>query len=394
MYNCNILLNFAPKIRIMEDPFYITGIIPEAYFCDREKETSWMVRTLENKAHILLTSPRRMGKTQLIRHVFEQPSIKDNYYTFYTDIYPTTSLNELVLFLSKEIYSVLVPKGKAVLDKFLAGLHSLAGSFGYDPVSNTPTFNIKLGDIHSPELTLEEIFRYLEQADRPCIFAIDEFQQIANYPEKNVEATLRTHIQKMNNCLFIYAGSNRHILENMFNSAAKPFYNSAEQIYLECISKDVYTAFAEEQFANASRKISPEAASLAYDLFEGHTYYVHNVLHNAFAYIEPDKTIDETDIDNILNDILEEKGHTFDSVMNQLNYQQKETLVSIAKEGKASGVTSVAYVKKHALKSLSSVQYAISALLDKQLLTYQSVERTKVYSISDKFLEMWICRTY
>ena len=394
MYNCNILLNFAPKIRIMENPFYITGIIPEAYFCDREKETSWMVRTLENKAHILLTSPRRMGKTQLIRHVFEQPSIKDNYYTFYTDIYPTTSLNELVLFLSKEIYSVLVPKGKAVLDKFLAGLHSLAGSFGYDPVSNTPTFNIKLGDIHSPELTLEEIFRYLEQADRPCIFAIEEFQQIANYPEKNVEATLRTHIQKMNNCLFIYAGSNRHILENMFNSAAKPFYNSAEQLYLECISKDVYTAFAEVQFANASRRITPEAASLAYDLFEGHTYYVHNVLHNAFAYIEPDKTIDETDIDNILNDILEEKGHTFDSVMNQLNYQQKETLVSIAKEGKASGVTSVAYVKKHALKSPSSVQYAISALLNKQLLTYQSVERTKVYSISDKFLEMWICRIY
>ena len=129
----------------MENPFYITGIIPEAYFCDREKETMWMVRTLENKAHILLTSPRRMGKTQLIRHVFEQPSVKDNYYTFYTDIYPTTSLNELVLFLSKEIYSVLVPKGKAVLDKFLAGLHSLAGSFGYDPVSNTPTFNIKLG---------------------------------------------------------------------------------------------------------------------------------------------------------------------------------------------------------------------------------------------------------
>ena len=335
-----------------------------------------------------------MGKTQLIRHVFEQPSIKDNYYTFYTDIYPTTSLNELVLFLSKEIYSVLVPKGKGVLDKFLAGLHSLAGSFGYDPVSNTPTFNIKLGDIHSPELTLEEIFRYLEQADRPCIFAIEEFQQIANYPEKNVEATLRTHIQKMNNCLFIYAGSNRHILENMFNSAAKPFYNSAEQLYLECISKDVYTAFAEVQFANASRRITPEAASLAYDLFEGHTYYVHNVLHNAFAYIEPDKTIDETDIYNILNDILEEKGRTFASVMNQLNYQQKETLVSIAKEGKASGVTSVAYVKKHALKSPSSVQYAISALLNKQLLTYQSVERTKVYSISDKFLEMWICRIY
>jgi len=378
----------------MDNPFYITGIIPEPFFCDREKETAWMVRTLENKAHVLLTSPRRMGKTQLIRHLFEQPSIKDSYYTFYTDIYPTTSLHELVLFLSKEIYSVLVPKGKAVLNKFLAGLHSLAGSFGYDPIANTPTFNIKLGDIHSPELTLEEIFRYLEQADKPCIFAIDEFQQIANYPETNVEATLRTHIQKMNNCLFIYAGSNRHIIESMFNSAAKPFYNSAEQIYLDCISKDVYTAFVEEQFNKAGRRITPEAASFAYDLFEGHTYYVHNVLHNAFAYIDPDKTIEETDINNTLSDILEEKGRTFASVMNQLNYQQKETLIAIAKEGKASGVTSAAFVKKHALKSPSSVQFAISALLEKQLLTYQNQGRTKLYSIADRFLEMWICRTY
>lgn len=378
----------------MENPFYITGIIPEPYFCDREKETTWMVRTLENKGHILLTSPRRMGKTQLIRHVFEQPTIKDNYYTFYTDIYPTTSLHELVLFLSKEIYSVLVPKGKVVLNKFLAGLHSLAGNFGYDPVTNTPTFNIKLGDIHSPELTLEEIFSYLEQADKPCIFAIDEFQQIANYPEKNVDATLRTHIQKMNNCLFIYAGSNRHILENMFNSTAKPFYNSAEQIYLDCIPKEVYTDFAEEQFKKASRRITHEAVSLAYDLFAGHTYYVHNILHNAFAYTDSEETIDETIINKTLSDILEEKGRSFANVMNQLNMQQKETLIAIAKEGIASGITSVAFVKKHALKSPSSVQYAINVLLDKQILTYQNEKRTKKYSVSDRFMEMWIRRTY
>ena len=205
---------------------------------------------------------------------------------------------------------------------------------------------------------------------------------------------LRAHIQKMNNCLFIYAGSNRHILENMFNSAAKPFYNSAEQLYLDCIPKDAYTAFADEQFAKAGRKIQPEAISLAYDMFEGHTFYVHNVLHNAFAYLDPMKLIDESDIDKTLSDILEEKGRTFASIMNQLNYQQKETLVAIAKEGKASGVTSARFVKKHALKSPSSVQYAISTLLDRQLLTYQNEARTKTYSLSDRFMQMWICRIY
>ena len=80
--------------------------------------------------------------------------------------------------------------------------------------------------------------------------------------------------------------------------------------------------------------------------------------------------------------------------MNQLNYQQKETLVAIAKEGKASGVTSVAFVKKHALKSPSSVQYAISTLLEKQIITYENTGRTKQYCVADKFLEKWINRLY
>ncbi len=388
------MITFAQNLNQMENPFFITGIIPEPYFCDRDKETAWIVKTLQNKAHILLTSPRRMGKTQLIRHVFEQPSIKDNCYTFYTDIYPTTSLHELVLFLSKEIYTVLVPKGKAALDKFLASLHSLAGSIGYDPITGSPKFDIKLGDIHSPELTLEEIFNYLEHANKPCVFAIDEFQQIATYPEKNVEATLRSYIQKMNNCLFIYAGSNRHILENMFNSAAKPFYNSAEQTYLDCIPRETYTNFTQELFAKAGRIITPDAAALAYDLFEGHTYYVHNLLHNTFANTDNEQIVDKEHITQTLNELLDEKGRAFASIMNQLNYQQKETLVAIAKEGKATGVTSVAFIKKHALKSPSSVQYAISTLLDKQLLTYDNQGRTKAYSISDRFLGMWLSRTY
>lgn len=385
---------FCKNSKEMENPFYITGIIPESLFCDREKETDRIVRTLKNKEHILLTSPRRMGKTQLIRHVFEQPAIKDVYHTFYTDIFPTTSLHEFVLFLSKEIYSVLVPKGKTALDRFMAVLHSLSGGFGYDPVSGTPTFEIKLGDIHSPELTLEEIFTYLEQADRLCIFAIDEFQQIARYPEKNVEALLRTYIQKMSNCLFIYAGSDRHILENMFYSAAKPFYNSAGHVYLDRIDKDVYTDFMKKQFADAGREITSEAALLAYDLFEGHTYYVHNLLHHVFSDIMPGTVIAEEEIAETLDAILEEKGRAFASIMNQLNYQQKETLVAVAKEGKARGVTSVAFVKKHALKSPGSVQYALSQLLDKQLVTYQNAGRNKTFSVSDRFFEKWITKIY
>ena len=378
----------------MTNPFFITGIIPEPYFCDREKETQQLVRIIENKAHILLTSARRMGKTQLIYHVYEQPAIKTAFHTFYVDIFPTTSLHEMVLFLSKEIYSKLVPKGKKALKFFLSTIKSLTGSLGYDPATGTPSFDVKLGDIHNPELTLQEIFNYLEKADKPCIFAIDEFQQITNYPEKNVEALLRTYIQRMNNCLFIFAGSNRHILENMFNSTARPFYNSTEQFHLERIPKEIYTSFAIQQIINAGRAITADAASLAYDLFEGHTYYVHHILHNAFANSNPQKTIDEEDIRSALDELLDARSRSFSNIMNKLNLRQKETLIAIAKEGKACGVTSVAFVKKHALKSASSVQYAISTLLEDQLLTYENDGRTKIYSVADRFLGYWIRKNY
>lgn len=378
----------------MTNPFFITGIIPEPYFCDREKETQQLVRIIENKAHILLTSARRMGKTQLIYHVYEQPAIKTAFYTFYVDIFPTTSLHEMVLFLSKEIYSNLVPKGKKALKFFLSTIKSLTGSLGYDPATGTPSFDVKLGDINNPELTLQEIFNYLEKADKPCIFAIDEFQQITNYPEKNVEALLRTYIQRMSNCLFIFAGSNRHILENMFNSTARPFYNSTEQFHLERIPKEIYTSFAIQQIINAGRAITADAASLAYDLFEGHTYYVHHILHNAFANSNPQKTMDEEDIGNAMEELLDARERSFSNIMNKLNYKQKETLVAIAKEGKANGVTSVAFVKKHALKSASSVQYAISTLLEDQLLTYEDNGRSKIYSVADRFLGYWIRKNY
>lgn len=376
------------------NPFVINGIIPDRYFCDREVETRKIETCIINHTNMLMTSPRRMGKTQLIHHVYNQKSIVEAYYTFYVDIYSTTSLHEFILLLSKGIYIGLVPKGKKFLDSFISVLRSLSGCFGYDALTGLPSFDVKLGDIRMPELTLSEIFSYLENADRPCVFTIDEFQQIGKYPEKNVEALLRTHIQKMNNCRFIFAGSDRHTLENMFNSPAKPFYNSVEQMYLDRIDKDVYTGFVRDMFREYGRSIDEPALSYVYDLFEGHTYYVHNTLHNAFAYTSPDVEISKEIIDVTVKDILQEREHSFLTQLSLLNYAQKETLIAIARDVNAYEITSVAFVKKHSLQSPSSVQNAVRHLLKFQMITYHTDGNTKVYSLSDRFLRMWIVEKY
>ena len=378
----------------MTNPFYLTGIIPEKYFCDRERETEIIIRSLENQGNVLLTSSRRMGKTQLIRHIFQQDDIKDKYNTFYVDIYSTASLREMVFFLGKEIYLKLVPKGKRALNLFLGAIKSISAGFNLDPVSGNPRITLQLGDINTPELTLEEIFDYLEKSDMPCIVAIDEFQQIARYPDKNVEALLRTHIQKMNNCHFIFSGSDRHILEQMFSSYSKPFYNSAQPIYLDKIDKSKYLDFVIQNFREAGKEIQEDAVSYCYDTFDGYTYYNQKIFHELFASCGEGDVTGREAVDEVLDNVLEENGHGFNEQLSVLTTAQKQVLLAVAKTGTVSRPTSGEFIKKNSLTSSSSVQKALLTLLDLQIITYQVKDSKKVYSVADKFLEIWLRKTY
>lgn len=111
----------------------------------------------------------------------------------------------------------------------------------------------------SPDYTLDEIFSFLESADKPCIIAIDEFQRVANYPEKNVEELLRGKIQKLSNTHIVFAGSERRILSEMFHSDKKPFYQSATTLLLEPIENEIYYAFAQKQFSLSGKQLQKEA---------------------------------------------------------------------------------------------------------------------------------------
>ena len=376
----------------MVNPFYLTGIIPEEYFCDREAETRSMISSLLNGENVLLSSARRIGKTQLIRHVFASPEIRDNHYCFYIDIFATSSIQELAYFMGKAIYASIVPGDKRVASAVVSTIKSLAGAFSIDPVTGQPKFSLEFGNIQSPVLTLEEIFTYLEQADRPCIFAIDEFQQIARYQESNVEALLRTHIQKMNNCRFIFAGSERELLEQMFLSYAKPFYNSAQPLFLGKIDKAKYAKFVEKNFAGGALTANEEAIHYCYDILEGNTYCVQKVFHTLFA--DRKNALAPEDIDDVLGSILEENSHGYQDMMSKLTLPQRQLIIAVAKSGRAEHPTSGAFVRRHGLVSPSSVQKALSALLDKQYLTYQLEGDVKAYKIADKFLERWLVRTY
>ncbi len=372
------------------NPFVVAGRIAPEYFCDRVKESARLIKSVTNGNNMVIISQRRMGKTGLIRFCYDKPEIADEYYTFFIDILHTSSLREFTYLLGKEVFETLRSRSKNTLKGFISALKSISGKFGFDPLSGTPTFSIELGDIEKPEHTLEEIFAYLQTADKPCLVTIDEFQQITKYPEKNIEALLRTHIQQQENCNFIFAGSERHMMQEMFVSSARPFYNSADIMELKAIDKEVYTAFVIKHFSACNKQIETTDIEKVYDTFSGHTFYVQKTFNEAFADTQEGEQCTTETLRNAIDTMLTSGETVFREILSNIPEKQKIVLYAIAREGQASNVTSSSFVKRHRLTSASSVQSAIKKLLEKGLIT----ENEKVYSVTDKLFGMWIRRTY
>ena len=372
------------------NPFIVAGRIAPEYFCDRVAESARLVKVVTNGNNLVIISPRRMGKTGLIQFCYGKPEIEKEYYTFFIDILHTSSLREFTYLLGKEIYETLIPRSRKMARLFMQAMKSISGKFGFDPASGLPTFNLELGDIERPEYTLDEIFRYLDNADRRCIVAIDEFQQIAKYPESNIEALLRTYIQRQANCNFIFAGSERHMMQEMFSSAARPFYNSADMMELKAIPKETYVEFVTGHFKKCQRRIEPGDVEKVYDLFKGHTYYLQKAFNEAFADTPAGSECTTDTLQRAIEAMVASNDTIFREILSNVPEKQKALLYAIAREGEAERITSADFIRRHSLTSASSVQSAMKKLLEKDMIT----ETGKVFSVTDKLFAMWINGIY
>ncbi len=374
----------------IKNPFVVNGYVSEEYFCDRESETAELTGALRNERNMVVVSPRRMGKTGLIEHCFHQKEIERGYYTFFIDIYATGSLKEFVFILGKHIFTTLKSKGRKFAEHFFSAISSLRPAFKLDPVSGQPVFDIGIGEIRQPLLSLEEIFRYLETADKRCIVAIDEFQQIVRYPEKNVEAVLRTYIQQCKNTTFVFCGSQHHMIQNIFFSASRPFYQSASYMNLEPIGLEPYRKFVQNHFNKAGKNISDECITRVYNLLDGHTWYMQAVFNRLYEQLDRGEEMTVDIADFVLHMTVESNRTVYQNMVSMLSERQKEILFAIAKEGKASGITSAEFIRKHGLYSPSSVQSSVKQLLEKEFITKEE----NSYQIYDRFFGLWLAKTY
>lgn len=396
----NVICIIGEKLLILQknktmdqprNPFILGHRLSRPYFCDRLSEQENLTSAVTNGRNVVLISPRRMGKTSLINiSLKDSEEIQNDYQTFFIDILQTNSLSEFTYLLGKSIFDALLSKGATRVREFLAVLKSLKGSFGFDAMTGTPTFNLQLGDIRQPEYTLEEIFSYVEQSDKPSIIVIDEFQQITKYPEKNTEAILRSHIQRMEKSTFIFAGSEQTILQEMFASSKRPFYNSAEIMHLAPIDEAVYVDFAKNLFSERDRTIEEEPIRWTFELFEGNTFYLQRTMNGAFADTKKGGICNFETIKRSVRSMLASNEVIYREILSNVTISQKSVLYAIAQDKLVPNPMSGAFIKSHSLPSSSSVQSAMLKLMKSGLIS----KSESGYTLTDPLLRIFINGLY
>jgi len=371
---------------MIDNPFVTNGYAGPEYFCDRVEETALLTNLLTNGNNVALMSPRRVGKTDLMKHCFQQDDVRDNYYCFIIDIYATNSLRDFVNMFGKSILEALKPKGRKVWESFLSTLLSVRSEISFD-INGNPVWGLGVGSMTPPQTTLDEIFAYLRSADKHCLVAIDEFQQILYYTDRNVEAALRTQIQQCPNANFIFAGSQRHLMSEMFLSPARPFYQSVVPMSLYPISLERYWAFANPQFAkNGNRQVTYKVVETVYQRFEGITANVQRMMNMLYMLTPKGETCDIDMIDRAIDTYLQLSSEYYAELLRQMPEKQRNVFLAIAAEGRVRSISGGKFVHKYHLPSASSVVSAVKGLLEKDFIT----QTDNVYYVYDRFFQLWL----
>lgn len=372
---------------MLDNPFILEPYRSKELFCDREKETEEILRHITNGRNITLISPRRLGKTGLIFRVFEEIRAKAlPFETIYVDISDTLSLEDFIMAISEAI--ALRLKKQQKISAFFRSLKNVRPMLGWDPLSGSPQVSFSFSDDNQKQNTLKDVLDYLENAPQKILLAIDEFQQIREYDGINMEAVLRKHIQHLHNVRFIYCGSKKHTMTDMFTNAKKPFYESTSFCYLAKLPVPVYAAFIKSLFVSAGKAIDDDSIDYILQWTKVHTYYTQRLCNEVFSL--SGDTIDRDLINKAIQAILDAEKERFREIRRLITRSQWKMLKAIASEGEVSQITSSSFLSRHGISSGPTALRNIKALTDKELVLATNREDGTYYSVYNVFLSRYL----
>ena len=374
----------------MENPFVIKSYESKELFCDREEELQLMLRNCINSSDMTLISQRRMGKTGLILRLFDElKDVRPEIHTIYFDIFASRNIDDFIKLMAEAVMKSFQTK-TTIGEKLLTFIKSLRPQLSFDNITGEPQLQIAYQTAHEKEYTLRGLFDFLDSQKEHIVIAIDEFQQIRDYPEQNMEALLRTYIQQTHNLTFIFCGSKKHMMADIFANEKKPFYSSTVFVSLDKISETSYSAFIRQLFKERHRSITDEALQFILDWTRRHTYYPQQLCHTVYANGNEAVTID--DVKKACEQLMKQGEAVYLQYRQMLTEKQWDYLIAVAKEGSVQQITASAFLKNHKVGTPSVSRRLADSLCEKGLLNDDIAINGTTYSLSDVFLSHWMER--
>ena len=373
---------------IAMNPFLIKGYKSPEYFCDRIEETETLLRNIMNGADTTLISPRKYGKTGLILHLFDTIQRRNlPLETVYVDIFATRSLSDFIKVLAEAVLKKF-PEKSAIGSKFLTFIKGLRPVISYDTLTGIPQIQINYQLTAEKEHTLGNLLEFLDSQKVEIVLAIDEFQQITEYPEKNIEALLRTYIQQMHNTHFIFCGSKRTIMTEMFLSARRPFFSSSKVMSLDKIDRDTYMRFIKAHFEQAGMRVEADALNYIMDWTQGYTFYTQTLCNTIYG-MQPE-AVEMDVVKRACVEILEELTDNYLQYRELVTPAQWNFLIAVAKEGLVEQLTSTHFLTTYNIGGATSAKRMAKSLSEKELLLPIVGKKRTAYQIYDIFFLRWI----
>jgi len=373
----------------MPNPFKYGVIVTGEDFADREKELKLLVKELTSGQNILLYSPRRYGKSSLMMMVLEILQ-KKGIMTALIDLYGCISLSDLI---DKLVEETVVP-AYDTMDKIVNFLKSALSGFRPEITVN-PDGSMKIsyrkevtsaGEKYILPEVLDAPEKLAKAKNTPLIVVFDEFQEITNFNGTQLENLMRTHFQHHKHVTYVFMGSKRHIMEQMFGDANRPFYRFAKPFPLGKIPIEEFGNFILEKFKQTGIAIDPSIVDSLLAFTDGHPYFTQQLCHELWNISSERGVVQKNDIEKAIAAILRIHDDLFVRIWDPLTVPQKKLLVGMSVEDGVSAVYSMSFIEKYELISPSHVARAID-----QLLKDGTVEKVNdAYTLTDIFFKEWI----
>ena len=369
----------------MKNPFIYGEPVFGGNFCNRKEEIKKLKNDILSCQKIFLISSRRMGKTSLIKTAIDQISAKE-IISISMDLEEFSSYREFL-----NTYLSLLVKKSTPENKILGFLRQVLSGL---------RINFKIDEIGKPVISLDynqpinaeldsKIFNLPEiiasKQNKKLVVVFDEFQEILKLNRKNIEGKLRAHIQHHRNVAYVFAGSKRHLLDEMINSKDKPFYRIGPVMYLEKINEDIFLKFAKDKLKASGIKISDKALQRVIKLAENIPYYTQLLLHELWDSKIDKGLISEKDVQSVLSQVVHLYSQNFHLEWSRMILSKRQLLKAISIYG-GKQILSGDYLKKNNLGLPSSVRRTLLSLVEDGYIDKENGE----YFFADILFREWI----